>query len=74
MEEIWKDIPGYESLYQISNFGRIWEAKGIYFETVSDNLWLPCCYSLFERKKRKTSSAPASCKRISRQPIESSLR
>lgn len=23
MEEIWKDIPGYESLYQISNFGRV---------------------------------------------------
>jgi hypothetical protein len=23
MEEIWKDIPGYEGLYQASNFGRI---------------------------------------------------
>lgn len=23
MKEIWKDIPGYESLYQISNFGRV---------------------------------------------------
>lgn len=23
MEEIWKDIPGYEGYYQVSNFGRI---------------------------------------------------
>ena len=23
MEEIWKDIKGYEGLYQISSFGRI---------------------------------------------------
>lgn len=23
MEEIWKDIPGFEGLYQVSNFGRI---------------------------------------------------
>ena len=23
MEEIWKDIPGYEGLYQVSNFGRV---------------------------------------------------
>ena len=21
--EIWKDIPGYEGLYQVSNFGRV---------------------------------------------------
>ena len=23
MEEIWKDIPNYEGLYQISNYGRV---------------------------------------------------
>ena len=23
MKEIWKDIPNYEGLYQISNFGRV---------------------------------------------------
>lgn len=23
MEEVWKDIPGYEGLYQVSNFGKI---------------------------------------------------
>ena len=27
MEEIWKDIKGYEGLYQISNFGRIKSLK-----------------------------------------------
>lgn len=28
MEEIWKDITGYEGLYQVSNFGRIRNQKG----------------------------------------------
>ena len=28
MEELWKDIPGYEGLYQASNFGRIRSAPG----------------------------------------------
>ena len=23
MEEIWKDVPGYEGLYQVSNIGRV---------------------------------------------------
>lgn len=23
MEEIWKDIKGYEGLYQVSNYGRV---------------------------------------------------
>ncbi len=27
--EIWKDIPGYEGLYQASNYGRIKRVKGI---------------------------------------------
>jgi hypothetical protein len=27
MEEIWKDIPNYEGLYQASNLGRIKTAK-----------------------------------------------
>lgn len=26
--EIWKDIPGYEDIYQASNFGRIRTADG----------------------------------------------
>ena len=23
MEEVWKDVPGYEGLYQVSNLGRV---------------------------------------------------
>jgi len=23
MKEIWKDIPGYEGLYQVSNYGKV---------------------------------------------------
>jgi hypothetical protein len=37
MEEIWKDIPNYEGLYQVSNFGRVkslprkvYNSKGFY--------------------------------------------
>ena len=37
MEEIWKDIKGYEGLYQVSNLGRVkslprlmWNGKGYY--------------------------------------------
>lgn len=40
MEEIWKDIPGYEGLYQVSNLGNVkslnWkntgEAKNMYLK------------------------------------------
>lgn len=40
MEEIWKDVPGYEGMYQVSNLGRVkslgWKASSIrngrYFE------------------------------------------
>lgn len=27
MEEIWKDIEGFEDLYQVSNFGRVWSIR-----------------------------------------------
>lgn len=29
-EEIWKDIPGYDGIYQISNYGRV-KSLGAYF-------------------------------------------
>ena len=39
MEEIWKDIPGYEGLYQVSNLGNVksisWKNTG-----AAKNLWL----------------------------------
>lgn len=27
MEEVWKDIKGYEGLYKVSNYGRVWSVK-----------------------------------------------
>lgn len=39
--EIWKDILGYEGLYQISNFGRVkslWYKKGLHFISKRDAL------------------------------------
>ena len=30
MEEIWKDISGYEGLYQVSNMGRVRSKKRIF--------------------------------------------
>lgn len=29
MEEIFKDIPGYESIYKVSNFGKIKNTKNV---------------------------------------------
>ena len=47
MEEIWKDIMGYEGLYQVSNFGRIkrtndyilkpWITRGYCYVSLSNN-------------------------------------
>lgn len=34
MEEIWKDIKGYEGLYQVSNLGRV---KSLYKEIIKSN-------------------------------------
>ena len=45
MEEIWKDIDGYEGLYQVSNFGRIkslertvWDSARGYYRTVHERI------------------------------------
>lgn len=27
VREVWKDIPHYEGLYQVSNYGRIWSVR-----------------------------------------------
>lgn len=35
-QETWKDVPGYEGLYQVSNFGRV---KGLEIR-----FWAGCCY------------------------------
>ena len=38
MEEIWKDIEGYEGLYQVSNLGRI-KSLGKYIHKLRGNIW-----------------------------------
>ena len=66
MEEIWKDIEGYENLYQISNFGRVKSlsrkikpyAGGFYYSKEkimqgSDNGKGYIVVSLFKKGKRK---------------------
>lgn len=37
MEEIWKDIQGYEGLYQVSNFGRIKSLSRLIFRKNGNN-------------------------------------
>jgi hypothetical protein len=52
-EEIWKDVIGYEGLYQISNFGRVksfWRRKEIIMK-LSNNGW---GYSFVSLRKNKT--------------------
>ena len=41
MDEIWKDIEGYEGLYQVSNLGRvkIFREKGFQVEIVHPELF-----------------------------------
>ena len=54
MEEIWKDIEGYENLYQVSNFGNV---KSYYSEKilkqVTQNVGYKCV-NLYKNKISKT--------------------
>ena len=38
MEEIWKDIAGYENLYQVSNLGNVKSYKGYHWRYVNESL------------------------------------
>lgn len=52
MEEVWKDIPGYEGMYQVSNMGRvkslprpapvIREGKSLISRTLKERILTPC--------------------------------
>lgn len=42
MEEIWKDIEGYEGLYKISNFGRVWSVRRGIYRITNPILGYPC--------------------------------
>ena len=37
IKEVWKDCKGYEGLYQVSNYGRVWSVKGQRYFTGSVN-------------------------------------
>lgn len=50
MEEVWKDIKGYERLYQISNFGNVRSLDRVFYQK---NPWGFC--STFKYKGRKIS-------------------
>nr|UVX78837.1 MAG: zinc-binding loop region of homing endonuclease [Bacteriophage sp.] len=53
MEEIWKDISGYEGKYQVSNFGRIKNSKGLILKTIKDkDSYLTI--NLYKNRKIKT--------------------
>lgn len=38
MEEIWKDIKGYEGLYQVSNLGRVKSLKMVLSGNMPDDI------------------------------------
>ena len=56
MEEIWKDVKGYEGIYQISNLGNVkslkYNRETILNPSVSKNGYYNCI--LYKNKKRKT--------------------
>lgn len=49
IEEVWKDIPGYEGLYQISNLGRVkslprkWSPKETILRTEGEKRRVSTC-------------------------------
>ena len=53
MQEIWKDIKGYEGLYQVNNFGNIKNTKGLLIKQF-DNHYGYLIVSLFKNKKQKS--------------------
>lgn len=61
MEEIWKDIEGYEGLYQVSNFGKVKRLKGKYvkeerpLKSAIDRYGYPF-YSLSKKKVLKSKT------------------
>jgi hypothetical protein len=44
MEEVWKDIKGYEGLYQVSNLGRVRNKQRKYLKEIK-------IYKVFENKR-----------------------
>lgn len=62
MEEIWKDIEGYEGLYKVSNLGRIYSSYGQDKELtlkrpILDGSISPRGYSIVGLSKKQTHKA-----------------
>lgn len=53
MEEFWKDIPGYESLYQISNLGNVKRLKFAHVDTKGNVTWITKDKILKPKKDKK---------------------
>ena len=53
MQEIWKDIKGYEGLYEVSNLGNVKNIKGLILKNYSDKNGYLRVY-LYNNFKRKT--------------------
>ena len=51
MEEIWKDVQGYEGLYKISNFGKVLRVKDSKLLSYYLNNKGYCCLSLYKEGK-----------------------
>ena len=52
--EIWKDVKGYEGLYQVSNLGRIWSVKSQkYLKPYEGNGYLKVDLFAKNRKRKK---------------------
>lgn len=56
MEEVWKDIPGYEGLYQVSNLGRVKSLERYVFDRVAKH-YQPEQIKKPSNKKSKDGSA-----------------
>lgn len=53
MQEVWRDIKGYENLYQISNFGNVKSIRRNMVMKQSKNVWGYPTVSLYKDKNEK---------------------
>lgn len=60
-EEIWKDVPGYEGLYQASNLGRIKSDIKIKNQTKSKSKKYLMVYLYKQNVKKNNSCASINC-------------
>ena len=54
MKELWKDIKGYEGLYMISSYGRVYSFYSKDFLTLTENKYGYLQVSLYKNSKKKS--------------------